>query len=195
LFYWLLLGSCYVLAPQSYFLYALVAVPLPWILDRLAGLRVGAARKTGFLVACRILNILPALPMLGILLFWGPQFLPVFADHNDPNIAEHLHRMIGTEVPVEDTWSAGNKTFVGSGPSFIYMRFPRGSRSLVQNALRANCVPSSGLPSDQSPEAWFMHWDPPEHPIDPYTCSLYGAPELVDFGRSGDTLLFFHPGH
>jgi hypothetical protein len=39
-----------------------------------------------------------------------------------------------------------------------------------------------------------MHWDTPEHSIEPHKCSVDGSSELVDFGRSGETLLFYYAG-
>ncbi len=133
------------------------------------------------------------LPITGTLLFLGPLLAPSFAKHNDPQIAARVRDMLGPNVPIEETWYSQGKVFTGRGAEYLRLRFPKESRATVQTILRDKCTARDGytFPFNFTPEAFFMKWDPVEQPIEPYTCGGYA----VDFGASGDSLLFFEPGH
>lgn len=175
-----------------------VAPILGWGTDLYLGY-VYPERKTGgfLLCVCRTLSFAPLLPILGLLLFWGPLFLPSFAEHNSEAGNRIVLGFLGPDVPIDETWYARGKVFTGSGATFIRLRFREDSRAAVTKAMHANCTKSdpgngSGLGDNGGfePEAWFMRWDPPDNPIDPHNCNGYGA----DFGSDGDSLFFFEPG-
>ena len=186
---WIVLGVCWIFGYRGGFL--LFVGPFSWAFDWLLSRRATDQPFSGALKLCRILNVIPVLPVLLIMIFWGTQIWPVIADHNDPNVAEQIQQMLGPSVPGLETWSASNRTFTGSGARFIRMRFPRASLSAIKNALDNNCVRSNGIPFSLEPEAWFLHWDPPPQPIAAYRCGSF----VVEFGQADNSLLFYKPGH
>jgi hypothetical protein len=160
------------------------AVLADWILRRRG---VPGGKTISALVA---INLFLCSPIAFAILFWGPQFVPPIAKHNSPSSTAWVRELLGQDVPIAETWYAEDNTFVGRAPRYLRFRFAWSDRAAVEQALRTRCTVGGELDSLRVPEAWLMKWDPPKAPVQPHTCGDYA----VDFGASGDSLLFYEKG-
>lgn len=125
--------------------------------------------------------------------FW--QMRPATVLHNSPQTVSKVRRLVGDELPVEETWYTQVPVFTGHGPEFIRVRFSAGKRDEVRRLLRSRCRTGGRALPQEPPESSSMPWDAPKDPIEPYTCGESFGDYFLDFGTSGDTVLLYDPGH
>lgn len=169
----------------------------PWTLDGVLASR--SIRQTRWTRVFRWLHVVPVLAVATNTALVVMLNQPAEVHHNRHHAM--AAELLGSGVPVLETWYSQDRVFTGHGGEYLRIRFARENRAAMEVSLSKHCREKldsgarwSLLPGSH-PSASSMPWDPPAAASSKLRLCGSRPSYQAAFGASGDSLLLYYEGH